>query len=247
MDSANVETIGRKTKQALMWQEQKLWRELWKNNKNVILDLWDEDHRSVFHWCVDHDCLNFLQDCIDEVKRRDPKTDLFDCPDDGGWTPFHLACASGNVKVLNTLIKAGAKIDRIVESTGNNGLHIAAGKGLLETCQSLLNELLLRGRDREFLESRNAQGYTPLLKAVSSDRLEVTKFLISRHAEITVRDPTSQECILHLAVVNGNVEMTEWLLENHPKLALCEDNLENNAEVYARGRVADVFENALKR
>eukprot|EP01057_Protomagalhaensia_wolfi_P005904 Protomagalhaensia_wolfi_Nauph_80__5903@NODE_771_length_2014_cov_241_800000_g580_i0_p2_GENE_NODE_771_length_2014_cov_241_800000_g580_i0NODE_771_length_2014_cov_241_800000_g580_i0_p2_ORF_typecomplete_len158_score11_85Ank_2/PF12796_7/2_1e07Ank_5/PF13857_6/2_7Ank_5/PF13857_6/0_00036Ank_3/PF13606_6/18Ank_3/PF13606_6/0_00027Ank_4/PF13637_6/8_5Ank_4/PF13637_6/1_1e05Ank/PF00023_30/15Ank/PF00023_30/0_0062_NODE_771_length_2014_cov_241_800000_g580_i011751648 len=35
---------------------------------------------------------------------------LVNSPDDGGWSPFLLACAYSNVQVLNVLIRAGAKV-----------------------------------------------------------------------------------------------------------------------------------------
>eukprot|EP01053_Blabericola_migrator_P000621 Blabericola_migrator_1__620@NODE_1153_length_5262_cov_26_285467_g786_i0_p3_GENE_NODE_1153_length_5262_cov_26_285467_g786_i0NODE_1153_length_5262_cov_26_285467_g786_i0_p3_ORF_typecomplete_len205_score37_52Ank_4/PF13637_6/7_6e08Ank_4/PF13637_6/1_6e14Ank_4/PF13637_6/4e05Ank_2/PF12796_7/2e10Ank_2/PF12796_7/8e14Ank_5/PF13857_6/5_1e08Ank_5/PF13857_6/9_5e06Ank_5/PF13857_6/3_5e06Ank_3/PF13606_6/1_5e03Ank_3/PF13606_6/1_1e08Ank_3/PF13606_6/3_1e06Ank_3/PF13606_6/0_00021Ank_3/PF13606_6/1_5e03Ank/PF00023_30/ len=193
-----VTEVASRVQKALSWQDQRLWKEIWKNNKALVLELCDEDKRNIFHWCVENDCLTFMQDCLDEAKG---KIDVFDAPDEGGWTPFHLACAHGNLKIVNTLIKAGARFELPVESTGNTGLHIAASKGHVEICKALLNAYSLKGMDREIMESRNHQGYTPLLKAISADRDEAAKYLLQRHADVWVQDPTSEENILHLAVV----------------------------------------------
>eukprot|EP01056_Protomagalhaensia_sp_Gyna25_P005732 Protomagalhaensia_sp_Gyna_25__5731@NODE_824_length_2548_cov_1101_235153_g649_i0_p1_GENE_NODE_824_length_2548_cov_1101_235153_g649_i0NODE_824_length_2548_cov_1101_235153_g649_i0_p1_ORF_typecomplete_len284_score31_52Ank_2/PF12796_7/8e07Ank_2/PF12796_7/2e12Ank_2/PF12796_7/2_9e12Ank_2/PF12796_7/0_00011Ank_4/PF13637_6/7_4e05Ank_4/PF13637_6/2_3e11Ank_4/PF13637_6/0_018Ank_4/PF13637_6/3_5e10Ank_5/PF13857_6/4_7e02Ank_5/PF13857_6/3e05Ank_5/PF13857_6/0_0008Ank_5/PF13857_6/1_3e06Ank_5/PF13857_6/6e05Ank_3/PF len=170
---------------------------------------------------------------------------LVNNPDDGGWSPFLLACAYGNVQVMNVLIRAGAKIDQVVDTTGNTGLHIAAGKGDLEMCKALMSAFSLQGIERSIIEKRNNQGYTPLLKAVSADRDEVAKFLISRRADCEAADPTSRQNILHIAVLNGNVAFVEWLLENHPKLDLEKDKDGRRPSSYATDAVAQTFRSML--
>ena len=114
-----------------------------------------------------------------------------------GKTPLFLAAEKGNQKLSELLLKYKADV-KIVLPDGTSLLHIAAGHG--DT--TLTRFCLKAGLD---INSRDAQGETPLLKAVKND-VESTFIcrLIKEGADPSVRN-NDNESVLHVLAMSTTV------------------------------------------
>lgn len=92
-------------------------------------------------------------------------------------TLLHLACRSGQVEAIESLLARGASMD-IQGCRVGTALHIAVEHIRLE----VINILLDHGAD---IEARDGSGNTPLHVAVAWDVLDAVKRLLDRGADIT--------------------------------------------------------------
>ena len=69
------------------------------------------------------ECLSQTPDCVHETNKN-------------GWTPLHQAAFSGELEMLQALLKAGAKIDE-TDHDGDTPVHYAAVQGELACVEAL--------------------------------------------------------------------------------------------------------------
>ncbi|XP_033212359.1 ankyrin repeat domain-containing protein 16-like [Belonocnema kinseyi] len=125
-----------------------------------------------------------------------------------GWTAFHLACRSGDINIVNLLLKYSPECIEAGSKNGRNALHIAAFHG----CKPLID--LLVSKNSKLLDSRDSSGSAPLHESVKSKCFEATKSLIESGANIAAVDDAGQN-ILHIAASVGNREIVEYILESN--------------------------------
>ncbi|GMT49081.1 MAG: hypothetical protein IEMM0008_0620 [bacterium] len=125
----------------------------------------------------------------------------FSSNDTAHWTPLHLAARSGQVQVVQQLLKAGALVNTMDEIQ-KTPLHFAAGrypgslhdepKVPVETSTTIKREqlgitklLLNNGAE---INSINIDGWTPLHYTAQSAHYELAKFLVDNGADINALD-----------------------------------------------------------
>ena len=72
------------------------------------------------------------------------------------------------------------------------------------------NALLAAGAK---VDSRDKNGYTPLMKQASLGNAEVIRVLIAHHADLAAKEPTMQMTALDIAIANKNVDAAKVLRE----------------------------------
>jgi ankyrin repeat protein len=114
-----------------------------------------------------------------------------------GWTPLQLACRSGSLKNVQMLLELGAKIDIVMQGTGNNLLHLAVCNfyGGLEIVNFLVDV-------KKFNIEAQANGWTPLQLACRSGSLKNVQMLLELGANPGVVVPGTGNNLLHLASFN---------------------------------------------
>ncbi|KAL3880297.1 hypothetical protein ACJMK2_032545 [Sinanodonta woodiana] len=140
-------------------------------------------------------------------------------------TPAHYAAVSGNVDVLRYLIDQGAD-PWCITSQEETLLHMACLEGhldmtkfLAETYPNMLNEV-------------DAHKHTVAHYATVSGNVAVLSYVLSHGA-----DPwciTSQEeTLLHMACLEGHLDMTKFLVETYPNMLNEVDSQKRTVEHYA--------------
>ncbi|EHK20922.1 uncharacterized protein TRIVIDRAFT_153698 [Trichoderma virens Gv29-8] len=119
-------------------------------------------------------------------------------------TPLHLAVAGSHLEAVSFLLDVGSDINR-----KGNGNQTPLFKASCYTGSvGIVAELLNRGADPELPTD---SGWFPLHDA--ADNIEMTKLLISKHANINVQK-LDQWTPLHLSIEWGEKEIAQFLLAN---------------------------------
>jgi ankyrin repeat protein len=95
-----------------------------------------------------------------------------------GHTPLYRASTG---EVARALLEAGASVDRVSGPTRGTALHQAARRGNVGVAQVLLDH----GAN---IDARDAQGQTPLRRAVNCRQVEVVQLLLQRGADVRAAD-----------------------------------------------------------
>ena len=122
-------------------------------------------------------------------------------------TPLHSAAFYGNVQMVDILIKYGADL-RAEDDVGSTLLH-EASKGYGSKCPDIVRLFLDHGAD---VNSRRADGLTPLHDAADFGGLEAARVLIEHGADVQAEDNEGRTP-LQIASKGGNYDMMELLRE----------------------------------
>ncbi|KAL3932538.1 MAG: hypothetical protein SGBAC_010805 [Bacillariaceae sp.] len=128
---------------------------------------------------------------------------LFQDPD--RHTALHLACSSGQLKVVKLLLKSGANV-AAVDVTKRTPLHSAC----IRSDSSEIARLLLDAVAD--IEAKTRGGWTALHLACKTRNLEVIQLLLKRKANIEAKNSIG-ETALHLAASIGCVELALLLIK----------------------------------
>ncbi|XP_077372477.1 uncharacterized protein LOC144015900 [Festucalex cinctus] len=170
-------------------------------------------------------------------------------------TALHLACARGNVAVVEFLIEKKAKIN-----LGDNQNKTPLMKAVQEQHDACANILLKNKADPNQLDSdentalhlasstpsistvillvkhgadvnaKNRKGFSPLTVAVQENHREVAEFLLKKGADVNILD-RYQRSPLMIAAGNGHLDMMKLLLKFKANTEL-KDNEGHSAEDY---------------
>ena len=115
-----------------------------------------------------------------------------------GQSLLHIACQSGNKKIVELLINSGADVN-VSNRRGLTPLDIAERDGQTE----IIELLRVQGAKK---------GFSNLLRAINSGDIEQVKLLISQGADVNTKNNAGQT-LLHIACRSGNKEVVEFLID----------------------------------
>ncbi|XP_071440754.1 nuclear factor NF-kappa-B p110 subunit isoform X2 [Hetaerina americana] len=190
-----------------------------------ILDKSNRDGNTVLHLLVEHQHCLLLERLLTLLKKYN-LTHHIDSTNDLLETPLHLAILHNDMEKMRLLLQAGAKPE-MKNIQGNNAFHIAVltNQKLSDIDSSLRSKYVLEllsfqnNKASEFqlscLNDTNEAGLTPLHLAVECGDLEVVRALLEANCSVNWFDDHGGCSALHMALVAGNIQMTELLL-SHP-------------------------------
>ncbi|KAI3449724.1 hypothetical protein Pfo_006389 [Paulownia fortunei] len=122
------------------------------------------------------------------------------------------AAANGDLEGLQELkVKIGddehfrRRCDISIDCEGRRSLHYAAGKGLIQICKFLIEEMKVD------INIKTEKGNSPLLLAAARGHVNTAEYLINQGADISMSNYKGITC-LHLAAVKDNKELMQLLL-----------------------------------
>ncbi|XP_071099298.1 ankyrin homolog [Haliotis cracherodii] len=124
-----------------------------------------------------------------------------------GWkkmTPVMMTAHTGRREVMKLLVGEGADVS-LVDSKGDNILHLACWRGKMEVVKYVLSQGLVN------IDARGWMKQTAVMRAAWNRHREVMKLLVSKGADLTLVD-SKGENILHLACRRGYVEVVKYVL-----------------------------------
>ena len=89
----------------------------------------------------------------------------------------------------------------------DNGLHLAAWQGEMETVKFLVEELNMNPADKGFM------GQNSFLKACNGGNTEIVKFLAEKDPELIKSFDNDKDNGLHLAALQGDKDMVDFCIE----------------------------------
>jgi len=129
------------------------------------------------------------------------------CMTDEGRSILCLAASSGNARIVQALIEAGAKPGS--EKAGTTSLHAAAEAGDVKIVEWVLN-----AGGKGLLNRFDARERTPLMCAVERGSMDVVRTLLEAGADVNARaNPRASNTALRIAAGEGMVEMARLLLD----------------------------------
>lgn len=133
----------------------------------------------------------------------------FNITDNEGLTPLHDAAISGHVEALKILFFYGA--DMCAETNdGSTALHLVFGntqEGIIEIVQTLVKA------NPSLINKPNKSGFTPLLKAVDENRMDIVTAMLTITTNI-VRSIEAGPALLR-AAANGQTDMLDTLIRSN--------------------------------
>ncbi|XP_046555562.1 serine/threonine-protein phosphatase 6 regulatory ankyrin repeat subunit A-like [Haliotis rubra] len=157
------------------------------------LNLCDDNSNTLLHMASEYGSTSVVEYLLQNHR--------FDINNPGvhGWTPLACAVFAGKKDVLDILLKCKALRDTTIK----NALHLAFEWGNSSIVKNLL--------PRTGVNYRCKYGQTPMMCAVSSGQKEVFDLLVSRKADINLRDDNNNS-LLHSACQPDNTSILENLL-----------------------------------
>ncbi|XP_046336894.2 ankyrin-3-like isoform X2 [Haliotis rufescens] len=156
--------------------------------------LTDHDNNSVLH----------LACHVDDVSLIEQIVPMFDINSRGkhDLTPVMKASVNGKIDAFNILNTLEADLT-LTDDNNNNLLHLACHGGNVSIVQLLLPKF--------DINSRGNNGWTPVMCAAASGVEGVFHLLVSRGANLTLRDDYNNY-VFHLACIGGNISIVKHLL-----------------------------------
>lgn len=128
-----------------------------------------------------------------------------------GSTPLHWSAYSGNARVVNLLLDAGAKVDVQNRRDGSMPLHLAARYGRTAALVALADDK----EGRRCLNAPNRLGDRPLHEAAYEGNTAIAEALISRRADLEVVNSIDKGGLTPLlaAIEYGHIGVIRVLLK----------------------------------
>lgn len=193
----------------------------------------DGDGRVPLHWAISfqyEDIVTFLLGRMDDF-------DINELKDESGWTPFHIACAVGNLHIVKELYGLSTKPDlNLATNQGITALHLAVSKKHPKICEFLLdNGASVRVKDKRSqlpihraaaigsvgmvdmlcragspLNRNDSEGWTPLFHALAEGNGDVAVSLVKHGADPDIQSSDGSKAI-DFAV---NDQVKQYFLRN---------------------------------
>lgn len=123
--------------------------------------------------------------------------------DGDGNTALHLATLNNNTESIELFANSGVSVDA-VDDDGNTALHLAVILGNMATIITVLKY------SEQALGVRNLENLTPLHIAATMGNIEISKILIDKMSDKSVKDGYGNTA-LHLAILNNRTRTAELL------------------------------------
>ena len=131
-----------------------------------------------------------------------------------GYTPLMVAVFNGKLHAVKWFLEKGATV-ACEDKRGRNMLHFAAQSGDTDII-SLIHTHLPN------IESKTADGETPLIIAVRHGKLQGVKCLLERGANPLAKDNDGQDSLQH--ALSSDSDIFDLLLSHVPRSELTTDN-----------------------
>lgn len=132
-----------------------------------------------------------------------PVSDAESQPGEAGMTPLMFAAQSGNREAVESLIKAGAKVE-LRAKDGRTALMYAAGWADAATVKSLLDA-------GARIDARSEDQWTPLMMAASRGSLESLDALIAAGANMEFKNRWGQTALICAASVADGAKVRKLI------------------------------------
>ena len=130
-----------------------------------------------------------------------------DIPDNGGYTALHYSAQNGNYELVQFFVDEGVDI-LLKTKTGMNCLHLAARKGHLNVCKTLVN-------NHKFNVHLTADfGVLPLHFFATTGNYKLFKFFAQKNNDIFVKTNGGFNCV-HIAALKGHLSFCDALITKH--------------------------------
>ena len=136
-----------------------------------------------------------------------------------GWTPFMMACANGNSKVVQLFIDhshtknidLNAKVDHSTIDNGYTGFMFACGNGQTEVVETILDNSAIKQID---LNVKDCFGRTALFVACSYGKISVVKLLIDNpNIDLNAKDNDGVTPFM-IMCIDDNLEVIKLFLKH---------------------------------
>ncbi|XP_048257810.1 serine/threonine-protein phosphatase 6 regulatory ankyrin repeat subunit A-like [Haliotis rufescens] len=169
-------------------------------DKGGDMSLVDEKNDNILHLaclCGQKEVVKYVlsQDIVD-INGRGRQT----------TTPVMLAARNGHKEVVELLVKKGADLSLAYNTPGSNVLHLACFYGHVDVVKYLLSQ------DTVDVNSRGRYKQTPMMRAAKNGHKEVVELLVKKGADLSLAYNADGSNVLHLACVNGHVDVVKYLL-----------------------------------
>lgn len=182
----------------------------WAQSSETDVAKRDSDGQTALHKYTGYDWGS-----LDDVKTLIARGADVNATDNDGFTPLHLAAMNGYADKARYLLEHGASLQALTKQK-TTPLHLAAERRRFDAG---LLDLLSGPPNARNVNPRDAEGRTPLYRAVDADNAESVKWLIDHGA-----DP-------NLATSRGEMPLDRALLLEYMKVAetLCDNGGSPNA------------------
>ena len=127
--------------------------------------------------------------------------------DNEGFAALHRSAQNGSYELIKFFISE--RIDIFHKTTcGMNCLHIAAVRGHVSLCKSLIN---MHNFD---LNIANNIGFTALHRSAQNGSYELLKFFVEKGTNIFGKTERGMNC-LHIAALSGHLDLCKTLINEH--------------------------------
>lgn len=178
-----------------------------------VLLMRDDDGRVPLHWAVsfqNEEIALYLLSHMETV-------DIDELKDKAGWTPFHIACAVGNMNIVIELCNRRLKPDMNLSTVqGITALHLAVSKKHMEVCKFLVdNGASVRIKDKKL--------QIPLHRAAAAGSMGLIELLCKAQSPINVQDYQGWTPLFH-ALAEGHGDVAVLLVNQY----YADDQLEDH-------------------
>lgn len=167
--------------------------------KGVSINTQDKGFRTPLHYAV-------IEGQLETIKLVIDKGANLEIQDEEGFTALMTACWKMREDIVRYLIDRNARVD-VLDKNKRSCAHLAVLRKS-ETILAFLADAKLS------LDLISGSGMAPIHLATSKGYENIVQYLLSRGADITVREENTQQTSLHLAVMGSNkTRLVEILLE----------------------------------
>lgn len=198
--------------EACMNNELSKVQQIVENAPEVVLTR-DDDQRVALHWAVSFQHEEVVMYLLSHME----SVDLDELKDKAGWTPFHIACAVGNMSIIIALYNRRTKPDLdLTTAQGVTALHLAVSKKHIEVCKFLLvNGASVRIRDKK--------QQLPLHRAAALGSMGLVQLLCEAKSPVNSQDFEGWTPLFH-ALAEGHGDVAVLLVNKYN----ADENLENS-------------------
>ena len=127
--------------------------------------------------------------------------------DNDGWTALHNSAINDSYKLVSFFANVGTDI-YLKTKYGENCLHIAALNGHLNLCKTLIK------KHNFDVNAADNDGWTALHYSAYYDNYELVSLFTNEGIDIHLKTKNGENC-LHLAALNGHLNLCKTLIEKH--------------------------------
>jgi ankyrin repeat protein len=129
--------------------------------------------------------------------------------DDNGDTPLFLAAKAGNVELVKSLIEKGADIS-ICNNDGKSVLMTAIDEGRMQIAR-----MLIEFADAPLLNVVDREDRTALEMTINDNIDSLSKLMIMKGADFSVKTSNGYDTLLSLAFFNKNLKMGKFIISKY--------------------------------